>query len=490
VFRVRVINVYSLPWQYDGTSSRNPTEELKLGNLREHYELYRDQLPRLLPDSFFGGRRCVENLKIEGLDTHDKNEAVLFALPSNQVVLAVVLTFETASLDSVAAVLDKGIEGRFLVDDKGMVAHLEGFPFDPENIKRRWRRVGKGGLLPERHQLVFVNPLGDGPDPGPDEATIERLVYRRSRPYSKEFASRQEPGQLNETIDGRVTRGVVTTYASLLYGHQHEVEDSIYLSTVHAVGTASIFRQIWHDSYRQVREFRMKGQAQVVGEQTRDALEELADNLGNLEFDLTFSVEFPLMRIETFHTALYEAMDLSGQARALSQMFSQLGGSLRSEITAIDVRERRRDEGRQKWNAFAAGVLSLVGVSVGFVIAFFGINAKEVPSTPAVSMWDSRFARVYLVAGLFALVPVFFILFPYLREWARRRETRAGWTGLGALLVGGTIIALAKLVDARSGRTLVGDAMLTSVGVLGLLIGLSLALLGLQNILRRLRGSP
>jgi hypothetical protein len=141
----------------------------------------------------------------------------------------------------------------------------------------------------------------------------------------------------------------------------------------------------------------MTGQAQVAGEQTRDALEGLADNLGNLEFDLTFSVEFPLMRIETFHTARYEAMDLSGQARALSQMFGQLGGSVRSEITAIDVRDRQRDEERQKWNAFAAGVLSLLGVSVGVVIAFLGVNAKEVPSALAVSMWSPRFTPLYLV---------------------------------------------------------------------------------------------
>ncbi|GAA0564988.1 hypothetical protein GCM10010172_55600 [Paractinoplanes ferrugineus] len=467
---VRVINVYSLPWQYDGISSRNPTEELELGNLRDHYELYRDQLPRLLPDDFFGGRRCVENLGIDSPIRFDKCEAVLFALPSDQVVLAVVLEFDTSSLDETAAVLDLGIEGKFQVDGKDLATHLEDFPYHRGDVKR-WRESGKGGLLPERHQLIFVRPDDDGPD----DDTVERLVYRRSRPYSKEFARRQEPEQLNETIDGRVTRGVVTTYVSLLYGHQYEVEDSIYLSTVHAVGTASIFRQIWHDSYRQVREFRLKGQAQVVGQQTRDALEELADNLGNLEFDLTFSVEFPLMRIETFHTALYETMDLSGQARALSQMFSQLGGSLKSEITAIDVRERRRDEGRQKWNAFAAGVLSLVGVSVGFVIAFLGINAKEVPNAPAVSMWDSRFATVYLVAGLIALVPVFFILFPYLREWGRPRVKVARWTGVGALAAGAVIIGVAKLVDARSGHTLVLDAVLTSIGVLGLLIGLSLA---------------
>ncbi|MFI6072228.1 hypothetical protein ACIA5C_11630 [Actinoplanes sp. NPDC051343] len=383
-------------------------------------------------------------------------------------------------------ILDRGIEGRFKVADNTLNQHLMGFPFGSDTGER-WKSTGNGGLLPERHQLIFVTPPADAHKPRDGE--IDNLLFRHSRPYSKEFARVLRPEQLNETTTDRVTLGVVSTYVSLLYGHQREVEDSIYLSTVHAVGTASIFRQIWHDSYRQVREFRMTGQAQVAGEQTRDALEGLADNLGNLEFDLTFSVEFPLMRIETFHTALYEAMDLSGQARALSQMFGQLGGSVRSEITAIDVRERRRDEERQKWNAFAAGVLSLLGVSVGFVIAFLGVNAKEVPNAPAVSMWSPRFAPLYLVAGLFALVPVFFILFPYLREWSRARTGRRPMAvGASTLLLGIVIIGVASLVDGRSGHTLVLDAVLKAIGVLGLLIGASLV--GLRLRYRYAAGHP
>lgn len=124
-------------------------------------------------------------------------------------------------------------------------------------------------------------------------------------------------------------------------------EASIFLSTVHAVGTAARFRHIWREAYHQVLQCREQKQAMVAGEQTRDNLEILADNLGNLELDLMFSVEFPLLRIETFQSDLYKAMDLGTQANALSQMFDQLGGSLRSEITAIEVREQRRTEAIQ-----------------------------------------------------------------------------------------------------------------------------------------------
>jgi hypothetical protein len=484
---VRVVSMYSVPWHYLGESSRDLPEELQLGGLRRHYELYREQLPRLLPDEFLGGTDAVESVSLHtpvaGIEL-TKSDAMLFALPSNQVVLAVILAFTTHSLDSamgvraIATVLEQSIEGQIRIAGTDLAELIDTLPVgQPESPEWERDKLGDSALHPERHQLVFITRRDDS-EPIPSAAAINDIVYRDAPPYREEFARLQKPEQLNlSSNDKPLTLGIVTPYVSLLYGHERYVEDSIFLSTAHAVGTASTFRQIWHESSKQVREFRDKGQAKEPGAQTRAALEKLADNLGNLEFDLTFSVEFPLMRIETFHSALYEAMDLSGQATALSQMFSQLGGSLRSEITAIDVRERRRDDGRQKWNAFAAGVLSLVGVSVGFVIAFLGVNTTEVPSgDKQLSMWDSRFAVVYLVAGLFALVPVFLILFPYLRDWVRNRDGRRPlWTGLIALAVGAVLVLSAALVDDATGRDLVVDAILKSIGVLAILIGLTLS---------------
>jgi hypothetical protein len=485
--RVRVITMYSMPWRYGGTSSRNLPGELELGGLRQHYELYREQLPRLLPDDFLGGEGVAKSASLEspvaGISP-TRSDVMLFVLPSNQVVLAVVFTFTTHPLDNpsavhaIANVLKQSITEKIRIGEQGLAAYIETLPvghapgdgWEPDT-------VGTNGLHPERHQLVFITRRSDVEQvPGTD--VIDDIVYRKTPPYSQEFARLHKPDQLNLLDNGvQIKLGVVTPYVSLLYGHEHHVENSIFLSTVHAVGTASTFRQIWHESYKQVREFRDNGQAKQAGTQTRGALEKVADNLGNLEFDLTFSVEFPLMRIETFHSALYEAMDLSSQATALSQMFTQLGGSLRSEITAIDARERHRDEGRQRWNAFAAGVLSLIGVSVGFVIAFLGINTTQVPSgDKQLSMWDSRFATVYLVGGLFALIPGFLILVPYLRDWVinSRDHRRPLWAGLSGLGAGVVLSVSAVLIDESNGRALVADAVTKSLGVLALLIGLTL----------------
>lgn len=484
---IRVVSIYSTPWRYLGSSRKGLSDKLALGGLERHYELYKDQLPRLLPLDLLGGPIRENDIQlgtsVPGIEMSG-TDAMLFALPSNQVVLAVTLAFttrpltEVSDVEPITGVLDQSIEAEIRFRGKGLskyVGDLSHPHLDWETLNKEdgTRGATDDALLPERHQLVFIKRR-DESEVVPTSDMVGEIVYRETPPYREEFGSPKTPDQLNV---GHHTLGVVTPYVSLLYGHMRYVEDSIFLSTVHAVGTASRFRQIWHEAYRQVRRFREQKQSQEAGLQTRDDLEELADNLGNLEFDLTFSVEFPLMRIETFQTALYEAMDLSNQAKALSQMFDQLDGSLRSEITAIDVRERRRDDGRQKWNAFAAGILSLIGVSVGFVITFLGINTTEVPSGQRqLSMWDPRFAYLYLIAGLFALTPVFLISFPYLRDWALpRRDRRSLWSGLTVTVVGVALFAATFMEDhVGSGRTLVVDAVLKSLAVFALLVGLSL----------------
>jgi hypothetical protein len=497
---IRVVSIYSTPWRYLGTSRKGLSDKLALGGLERHYELYKDQLPRLLPLDLLGGPIGEGDIQlakpVAGIEMSE-TDAMLFALPSNQVVLAVTLAFATRPLKKVSdvepitGVLDQSIEaeirfrGKNLSEYVGDLSH-EHLDWEILNKKEGTRRATDDALLPERHQLVFIK-RSDENETVPCEEMINEILYRETPPYREEFGSPNTPDQLNV---GHRTLGVVTPYVSLLYGHMPYVEDSIFLSTVHAVGTSYRFRQIWHEAYRQVRRFREKKQEQEAGKQQRGDLEELADRLGNLEFDLTFSVEFPLMRIESFQTALYEAMDLSNQAKALSQMFDQLDGSLRSEITAIDVRERRRDDGRQKWNAFAAAILSLIGVSVGFIITFLGINTTEVPSGGRqLSMWDPRFAPLYLIAGLFALTPVFLISFPYLRDWAwgrPRKSLRSLWSGLAVVLIGVALFVTAFREDRiGSGRIVVLDAVLKSLAVFTLLVGLSLTGLWLWHRTRQ-----
>jgi hypothetical protein len=510
---VRVVNIYATPWRFNGKLRGDEGTPRNLSGLEQHYELYKEQLPQLLPDRVLGNRirRGAVTLGQEVVGvTVDNAKAELFMLPSKQVVLAVTMCLADGVLtdeklvEPIVEVLEQCIVGDLKIG-KCMVADALTADFAELPDKDAFSKDIPGrSLLPERHQLVFVaRPTWE--QPVPNQRVIEDILYRSAPPYRPEFVDLRLPKQLNSHLEQPVeddrravlpmnlpgrrrtdadqddsvqppTLGVVTPYVSLLYGQREYVEASIFLSTVHAVGTAARFRHIWREAYQQALLFREQKQRAETGEQTRDDLEILADKLGNLEFDLTFSVEFPLLRIETFQSDLYDAMDLINQATTLSQMFSQLSSSLKSEITAIEVRESRRASNRQRWNSFAAGILSLIGVPVGFVIAFLGINTTEVPQEPKVSMWAAQYAVVYLLASMFALVPVLLIAFPYLKEFALSRRYRRplGW-GTATTVFGLVIFVWALISDRhRTGFGRVADAIATASGAFLILVGLTL----------------
>src|SRR5262249_13972221 len=116
-------------------------------------------------------------------------------------------------------------------------------------------------LLPERHHIVFAHSQLDAvPDEEvvdrilyralaqgqlgaiPNEDVGERILYRGMAPYTMEFAQRVDPAELNPKDsrgEAEDTLGIVTTHVSLFYGQDPLVEDSVFLSTVQAVGTAS-----------------------------------------------------------------------------------------------------------------------------------------------------------------------------------------------------------------------------------------------------------
>lgn len=521
--KVRIVNIYSTGYLYGGAEERPLNEELLLGSLSAYYDQYRNQLPRLLPEPFLTGPDTAAEItlghEVPGMQ-RTKAEAMLFALPSDQVILVVEFEFDCDPdvLGPIVGVLEQGILGDLRLNGEPPEQALTARLGEIGDMRlERWASTGaETALLPERHQLVFIRRSDDA-EKVPTADMVHSIVYRQTPPFTEEFARPKKPEQLNQPYTGRAgpdapgngirwrqflrweellrenqdsveqqrNLGLVTPYVSLLFGHKPYIEESVLLSSVHAVGTASQFRRIWSETYEQVRQFRRTKQEQELGRQTRDSLEELADRLGNLEFDLTFSVEFPQLRVESFQAALYDAMDLSNQARTLSDMFTQVASSVRSEITAISVREQRRSEGRRHWNAFAAGLLSLAGVSVGLVIAFLGTNTRQVPTDPhTLSMWDSRFNGLYLTAGLFALCTTFIIGFPYLRDYlqpATRADRRGCWIGLG-VAGAGALLGVGGWVKAAVYGSAIG---LFGQGLGGFLLVAGLSVAGMWAWYRR-----
>jgi hypothetical protein len=502
---VRVVNVYAAPWLYRGRLQKNEGRPTPYdGAVDDFYELYRDQLPRRIPDDRLTAPLTTRALSVKETEVGRPFSSVaasaeLFVLPSNQVVLVVTLALTGVDLSTPDSArrfglfIDQSMDQLLTIDGALLWDSVRGrVRATPRQARDQSTRRGfeladdqpsqeRSESVQEQHQLVFIG--ADVPFRPAYEIT-DALLYGKQPRYHSEFVAPRRPDQLNiariqedrDPYDAIFVAphrrraqapenmlGIVTPYVSVFAAQDELVVGSVILSTVYAVGTAARFRYIWLDAYNAVLTFRRDNWAAEAGEQTRADLEKLADKLGDLEFDLTFAVEFPLMRIETFQRDLYETMDLENQARTLSEMFTQIGGSLRSELTAIEVREQRLIEQRHKYNAFAAGLLSLVGVPVGFIVAFLGINAREVPNNPPhdppLSMWDPHFAMAYMIAIGFAFLVVVVIAFPFLQQTGRplvdrekkskdsavRRRRRARRRGWLALVVGALIAAVAGL---------------------------------------------
>lgn len=438
VHEVRLISIYATRWrsvwpQSDQQASLDDqAPHLDLGALEEFYSLFRDQLPRILLWRQHDPATVTFKTSGQGDSSHadwpiiTRAESWLFALPSDQVVAAIDIDFQSPPLDSAAAptinVLGHGAYARFQIDEHDLESHITELAMEVDAT----RLDSDTFLPPERHQIVFASHTAGGKVP--DEETIALILYRSDPPYRPEFMKVRRPSGLNT---GSCVCAV-TPYVSLLYGHPEYVENSVFLTAVQAVGTSARFRQIWHRAHWRVRDFRYNGQEAGVGRQPKSAMEFLSDELGNLELELSFSVEasadlgllIPLLRIESFHKELYAAMELRERAETVSRMFTRLDASIRSELTAIEIREQQESEAKRIRRSAAISVLSLVGVPLGFLLTFFGINAQQVNEDWSMFNWD-HYSNAYVAAFCLALSPLVTFLALNGRAWLRnRREKR------------------------------------------------------------------
>ncbi|MGH4009367.1 MAG: hypothetical protein ACRDTH_14645 [Pseudonocardiaceae bacterium] len=438
---IRVISIYATRWRLTGDYDQ---QQLSLGKLDEFYGLFQSQLPQVIHQSSHMARSIAfaptvdditqlgtnGNIRIpaaSGVEiTHAKSW--LFVLPSDQVVAALDLHIQCKLLDAdpspIVKLLEECAYARLLVDGSSLETHIAVVLEKLKGIKEL--DVNSKSLPPERHQIVFAKHV-EGKLPPSDEI-IKVILYRVEPPSRPEFMEYRKPSGLNEIGH---TLCAVTPYVSLLYGQQGYVENSVFLTVVQAIGTAAHFRQIWQQAHSEVHKFRRGAQEKGLGTQSSGGLEFLADELGNLELDLSFSVEasaglgllIPALRIESFHKELYAAMELRERAETASRMFIRLDASIQSELTAIEIRERQQQEQKRlRWGA-AVSILSLIAVPIGFLVAYFGINATEVNN--AWSIFDMHhYWFAYVVAAFLALVPLISFLILNGRAWRTSRREK------------------------------------------------------------------
>jgi hypothetical protein len=479
---IEVISVFATRWKHE-EHTPGPRPDDRLGRLTQSYDLFRDKIPQPLDVVDIDAGDLEFELEpgcMQPIGRVRSAKLELFVLPSHQVVAALTLRFNSPNLNDdvepAERILDLcgyaqvGVKGVDLVtyighraEDKGAYCH------DPATLATRERPpapsvVALPALPPERHQIMFVRDTGDHLTPSED--VVNRILYRTDPPYREEVMKIASPVGLNRE-KGRFA--AVTPFVSFVYGHADYVDYSIFLTTVQAVGTAAQFREIWYQAYQLIRTFRDEKQAKEVGVQQRQSMEELVDELGNLQLDLSFSVEtsadlgllIPALRIESFHRELYDVLELPARARTVSRMFERLESSIQSELTAIDIRERNEQEAKRRDWAIAAGFLSSVGVPLGFLVAFFGINASQV--TNKRSMFSIHYFWVYTVAVIIALLPIAVLL--ALRMAAKIRERRrnedAGRSVGVPKKLAGPAIGAAKTVGPADQQPLTAEMAIT-----------------------------
>jgi len=411
--RIRVTNLYATPWHApDGTANGDLPSYLGLGRLERYYRLSADQLPRVLQRADLE----TNGLKFRRWEHADRVTGAriwLFRLPSGQIVAALSLDTCGELIDTID-LLEDCYYGDVLIGDRSVEEHTHA-------MAAQLGADGSSdhGFLPERHQIVFDH------DPAPDdcEDLVQRLIYRADLPYRKKYSAIRYPAELNRR-PGWLT--AVGPYVSVVCGHQDYVENAVFASAVHGVAAAAQLRAIRHAAYADVRLFRnLEGEAGTQAR--RRTLERISDQLGDLELELSYSVEacadlgllIPSLRVESFHDALYESMGLAGKAVTAGRMLARLGSAIGAELTAIESIERRADDNRRVRYAVAVGFVSAVAIPASLILAFLSIQAPQVNRNW--SMFSHHYLGVYLTIAVVIILSAAVSLALYVQQ---RREAQ------------------------------------------------------------------
>ncbi|WP_067184399.1 hypothetical protein [Microtetraspora niveoalba] len=387
---VWLANIYATPWHLpEGVPSEPPGTYLRLGRLERHLAGAAAQMPRVVHlIDLDHDRVAVRRWNHPRLLTAAR--LWLLAVPSGQIVAVLGLDVRcgpgrTVDLLEDCYHLDVRADGRAV---EALAAEALGV---------------EGDFLPERHQIVFAPAISAARC----DEIVRRVVHRGDLPRRGEFDTITYPAELNRRTE---TVAAVGPYVSILGGQREHVENLVFLSAVQGVAGAARLREIRSAAYSAVGTFRGRDREGQGTHARRETLERLSDRLGDMELDLSYSVEatadlgmlVPSLPVAGYHDALYSVMGLVDKAETVARMLRRLERAIAAELTAIESRERRADEDRRlRWTA-AIGAVSTLAVPVGLILAFLGVNASEVDVTR--SMFDGRYLPVYGLAVVLLLV--------------------------------------------------------------------------------------
>jgi hypothetical protein len=393
---IRVTCIYATPWRAIGNVADGELPaHMRLWRFEEYYRLSADQLPAVLHrEALDPGTLQFQRWRHAGELT--AAQVWLFRLPSGQIAAALSLEARVRLIDTIDL-----LEDCYFADVHMGETTIEAFAQTMAMQLGAVADVGQG-FLPERHEIVLDE--SPGPDDDDGEDLIQRLIYRADLPYRREYSAIRYPAELNRR-PGWLT--AVGPYVSVVCGHPDFIENAIFISAVQAVAAAAQLRAIREAAHADVRQFRDFEATQGTTQARRRALERIADQLGDLELELSYSVEatadlgllVPSLRAESFHNALYDSMSLASKAVTAGRMLQRLSAAIRAELTAIESIERRADDNRRVRFAVAVGFVSAAAIPIGLIFAFLSTSTAQV--NKAWSMFSHHYLGAYVaVAGI------------------------------------------------------------------------------------------
>jgi hypothetical protein len=385
-----------------------------LGRLARFYEASQRQLPRVidreeLDPATLGCRRW------KGSELR-KAHIWYFALASGQVLPALSLDVASGPLDTIPL-----LEDLYYADVT--VADVPLARWSSLAVAERFGcRTDGGDFLPECHQLLYASIPTPAHVPTSDQ--LQRVIYRADLPCRPEYSSIRYPTELNRRP---TTVAALGPYVSVIAGQQDYVENTVLLSAVQAVGSLARLLEIRHRAYECVETLKLSSTKALNLRDRRLIVEETADTLGDLEVELSFSVEatadlgmlVPSLRVESYHDSLYESMRLARSAATTGNMLERLRNSIADELTSIESVENRADDARRIRMVAAVTFVTTVGGTLSVLFGFFGVNATEVDQNR--SMFSSHYVWIYVTILLVIVGAV--ALYAGMR-WQERRQDR------------------------------------------------------------------
>ncbi|TQL69070.1 hypothetical protein FB381_2971 [Nocardioides albertanoniae] len=283
------------------------------------------------------------------------------------------------------------------------------------------RRVDGG----RTHQIVIFS------DPGDRELTedeIQRLIYRADLDARPEYSDIVRPTELNR----RVGRGAALgPFVSVLWGQQDYIENCAFLSAITGATASVVMFEARSDLMQEIAAIGNHHGDRLAADDTRDRLDGVNRTLASIENRIALCIDgvstimpyVPSLRVESFHRALFTALDTEFNRTALQRLLERLHALVDLEQEMLSSRVAQESDDRTLRWSLSIGLASLVAVPFTIVFGFFGANANEIDS--ARSIFSMQYWPIFAIVGGATLAIGMLHLMLYLhhkRESHRRRK--------------------------------------------------------------------